>query len=221
MIKPAPPATVVELEQRANLIAGKTLGELADACDLMIPNNLRRDKGWVGQLLELQLGTNAANKAEPDFMHLGIELKTIPLDLQGKPQESTFVSTIPLMRISHLTWETSIVKKKLNHVLWVPVEASANIPLAKRRVGTPILWQATPEQSHYLQQDWEELTDLISLGQIEQITARMGHYLQIRPKGANNKALVKAIGPEGAPMMTLPRGFYLRPCFTQEILKSA
>lgn len=59
--------------------------------------------------------------------------------------------------------------------------------------------------------------DLIVLGKVESITARHGQVLQIRPKAANNKALTEAIGEFGQPIMTLPRGFYLkkilpRPC---------
>ena len=52
--------------------------------------------------------------------------------------------------------------------------------------------------------------DLIVLGHVERITARHGEVLQLRPKAANSKALTEAIGEQGQPIATLPRGFYLK-----------
>lgn len=64
----------------------------------------------------------------------------------------------------------------------------------------------------------EELMDLIVLGKVESITARHGEFLQLRPKAANSKALTEAIGEFGQPIMTLPRGFYLKKRFTAALL---
>lgn len=52
--------------------------------------------------------------------------------------------------------------------------------------------------------------DMIVLGQVERITARHGEVLQLRPKAANARALTEAIGARGEPILTLPRGFYLK-----------
>jgi len=60
--------------------------------------------------------------------------------------------------------------------------------------------------------------DMISMGELEQITAHQGQYLQVRPKAANTKALCKGFNNEGKEILTLPRGFYLRPNFTRQIM---
>ena len=60
--------------------------------------------------------------------------------------------------------------------------------------------------------------DLIVLGKVETITARHGEVLQLRPKAANSRALTEAIGEKGQPIMTLPRGFYLKKTFTGPML---
>lgn len=151
-------------------------------------------------------------------MELGIELKTLPLAPDGRPKESTYVCTVPLDKTHDISWESSWLKNKLSHVLWVPIEADPAIPLATRTIGNAILWQPTQEQSRALRQDWEELMDMVCLGQLEQITSHHGRYLQIRPKAANAKALCPATDGEGNRIMTLPRGFYLRTSFTQQIL---
>ena len=215
---PESPKTQAELLAQAQRLAGYSLGELAAMASIVAPKDLKRDKGWIGLLLEIWLGASAGSKPEQDFAALGVELKTIPIDRQGRPLETTFVCVAPLTGNSGVTWENSHVRHKLKRVLWIPVEGERAIPLAERRVGAPLLWTPSPEEEHQLQMDWEELMDLIVLGQVERITARHGEVLQLRPKAANSKALTEAIGAHGEPIMTLPRGFYLKKNFTAALL---
>ncbi|MCO6550155.1 MAG: DNA mismatch repair endonuclease MutH [Gilliamella sp.] len=214
------PNSEQELLQRAQLATGYTFGEIAQYLNIPIPNNLNKQKGWVGNLIETFLGANAGSKAEQDFANLGIELKTIPVDKHGKPLETTFVSVTPLMANHGVIWETSHVRYKLAKVLWIPIEGERTIPLADRKVGKPIMWTPTKEQEQQLKQDWEELMDMIALGHVEKITARYGTYLQIRPKAANGQALTEAIGENGDIILTRPRGFYLKKTFTMQILNT-
>lgn len=93
---PPPPENERQLFERAQALAGFSFGELAARAQLPIPKDLKRDKGWVGMLLELYLGAMAGSKPEQDFPELGIELKTIPVDAAGKPLETTFVCVAPL-----------------------------------------------------------------------------------------------------------------------------
>lgn len=217
-LSPLPPENEQQLLARAQALAGFNLGELAARAQVSIPKDLKRDKGWVGMLLELYLGAMAGSKPEQDFPELGIELKTIPVDATGNPLETTFVCVAPLTGNSGVTWESSHVRHKLARVLWIPVEGERQIPLAQRRVGSPLLWQPNQEETEMLRRDWEELMDLIVLGQVERITARHGEVLQLRPKAANNKALTEATGEQGQPILTLPRGFYLKKNFTRALL---
>ncbi|WP_261640913.1 DNA mismatch repair endonuclease MutH [Erwinia mallotivora] len=214
----SPPENEAQLLERAQCLSGLTLRELAQRACLTLPPDLRRDKGWVGTLLERHLGATAGSKPEQDFAGIGVELKTIPIDAQGRPLETTFVCVAPLTGNSGVVWQTSHVRHKLARVLWIPVEGDRGIPLGERRVGSPLLWSPNQQEEMQLQQDWEELMDMIVLGQVERITARHGEVLQIRPKAANNKALTEGIGENGQPIMTLPRGFYLKKTFTAPLL---
>ncbi len=219
IIMKSEPKSEAELIARAQHIAGITFEELAEEAGIPVPPNLRRDKGWVGQLLEWHLGASAGSKPQQDFEQLGIELKTIPIGYSGKPLETTFVCVAPLIGVHGLTWETSHVRNKLSRVLWIPVEGEREIPLAERRVGSPLIWSPTEEEEVQLKTDWEELMEMIVIGQVEQITARHGEVLQLRPKAANSRALTEAYGASGRPIKTLPRGFYLRTQFTAKILQ--
>ncbi|SCM54684.1 DNA mismatch repair protein MutH [Hafnia alvei] len=212
------PENVQQLLNRAQSLAGYTLGELAARANIAIPRDLKRDKGWVGMLLELYLGASAGSKPEQDFPEIGVELKTIPIDNRGKPLETTFVCVAPLTGNSGITWESSHVRHKLQRVLWIPVEGERQIPLEQRRVGSPLLWTPNEEENEQLKRDWEELMDMIVLGKVERITARHGEVLQIRPKAANSRALTEATGEHGEPILTLPRGFYLKKNFTAALL---
>ncbi len=216
---PTNPQSEQELLARAYAMAGLTLAQLAAQAGIAVPGDLRRDKGWVGQLIEWQLGASAGSKPEQDFPDLGIELKTIPIDPQGKPLETTFVCVAPLIGVTGQRWEESNVRNKLSRVLWIPVEGSREIPIGERRVGMPLMWSPNEEEDRLLRQDWEELMDMIVLGEVELISARHGQVMQLRPKAANNKALTRAIGRDGQPIMTLPRGFYLKINFTHGLLQ--
>ncbi|SET44764.1 DNA mismatch repair endonuclease MutH [Thorsellia anophelis] len=214
----SPPKSLDILLARANQLAGYSLGEIADSVNVDMPLNLNKHKGWVGNFIEQLLGATAGSKAEQDFTHLNIELKTIPISHQGKPLETTFVALAPLTGNVGLTWQMSHVHNKLQQVLWIPVEGEREIPLKDRKIGTPILWSPTQAQERMLQQDWEELTELISLGQFDAINARIGVALQLRPKGANSKVRTDAFDSNGLPIKTLPLGFYLRNSFTHTII---
>lgn len=159
---PTPPHSEQELFQRSLHLAGQSLAELATQAGVSLPDNLKREKGWVGQLLEWHLGATAGSKPEQDFPDLGIELKTLPIDETGRPLETTFVCVAPLLGIAGQRWEESSVRNKLSRVLWIPVEASRALPLGARRVASPFLWSPSPEEEALLRQDWEELMEQIA-----------------------------------------------------------
>ncbi|WP_293752427.1 DNA mismatch repair endonuclease MutH [uncultured Paraglaciecola sp.] len=214
------PRSINELMQRAEALAGLTLGEVAELARIKVPKDFKREKGWTGQLIELCLGASAGSKTQQDFAQLGIELKTIPIDDNGKPLETTYVCFAPLTNIAGIEWQTSSVKNKIQKVLWVPIDGRREVAPQHRCIATPFLWSPDIEQGNQLRIDWEELMEMISLGQIENITARHGQYLQLRPKAANGKVLTNAIGNNGQIISTRPRGFYLRKEFTEKILQN-
>jgi DNA mismatch repair protein MutH len=149
---------------------------------------------------------------------LGVELKTLPIGVNGMPTESTYITSIPLLTIHKQSWLLSECYNKLKRVLWIPIEGDTHIPFAQRRIGRGILWSPDASQESILSADWEYLTTQISIGNIETLDATAGDFLQIRPKGANGKSLCYCYDTEGNKVKTLPRGFYLRSRFTGSLL---
>jgi DNA mismatch repair protein MutH len=205
---------------RAHALEGRTLIELETwlAADRSAP--MRHRKGKTGQLVERALGASAGSLSSPDFVGLGVELKTIPVDALGRPRESTFVCSLSVADAEHAEWASSSVRGKLAHVLFVPVvypDATRNDRGAS--LGTPLFWQPTAAQESVLRADFDDLMGLIALGGIEALTAKLGHWLQVRPKAAHGGVRTRAYGPDGEYLETIPRGFYLRARFTGALLR--
>ena len=214
-----PPATEQELLTRTAMLVGMTLSQIAQQVNLSVPDDLSSHKGWTGKLAEIYLGATAANLSEPDFQSIGIELKTIPMANPGVPKESTYICTVNLTETSGISWQSCIVKKKLARVLWLPVESNKAIPLQYRRFGSAYLWSPDAEQERILRNDWEEIMELICIGDLDKVSSSLGRYLQIRPKAANADSLGRSYSKEGIMTATLPRGFYLRSSFTRTLFK--
>lgn len=212
------PATESELCRRAHELAGKTLGELAALWGEVTPSSQLHAKGWVGQFIEKILGASAANWDQPDFVNLGIELKTLPINRLGIPVESTYICmlSLPLLETD---FHQSRVWRKMAKILWIPIEANKEQALAQQKIGTPLLWSPNQRLYQQLKQDWEELTELIALGRFSELSAHQGKYLQIRPKAANAKILTHTLNQEGHMISIVPKGFYLRRDLTRQIMQ--
>ncbi len=218
-IRSPSPSSEQELISNAHALAGLTLEQIAQSNGVEFPQDVRSEKGFTGQFIEALLGASAGSAALPDFPDLGIELKTIPIDLNGKPLESTYVSVVPMRSDLELNWQQSVVRAKLNKVLWMPIVGAKGSSYRSRIIGTGLLWQPNEHEQAILQQDWEDTMEKVSLGQFGQLNARFGEALQVRPKAANSRVTTDVFDGEGNQAKTLPRGFYLRPNFTQSILQ--
>lgn len=214
-----PPTTEQELMTRVRLLAGRRVGELARRFHMPIPESSTRGKGFIGQVLERALGADAKGRAEPDFTFIGVELKSLPMKANGRPSESTFVTTLPLTRVTEEPFVESALGKKLSRVLFVVVEAQGG--LARRRVGRGVLWSPSEHERAQLQKDYDRIVELVLDGRHDEITGHLGDALQVRPKGADAQSTSLVMDAEGRLTRTGARGFYLRPSFTQSIIAAA
>ena len=132
-----PPRSEDELIARADVLAARTLGDVADELGMPVPATTLRGKGWTGTVIENALGASAGSLPEPDFRLISVELKTIPIGPKRRPLESTYVCTVPLAGDAAPSWQDSNVRRKLARVLWVPFEGDRTvIALSERRIGS-------------------------------------------------------------------------------------
>ncbi len=215
---PAPPHDEAELLARVRALRGRSVDEIAQRWRVNVGGAAVSTKGKVGELVERVLGATGGSSATWDFPALRVELKTIPIDERGTPRESTFVCAVSLLDAERAEWETSWVRAKLARVLWVPVETPAD---GSRRIGEAVLWSPSEEQQRILGDDFDEILGRVGAGGIEGVSARMGRWLQLRPKAAHGGVRTRAPGAYGETVTTVPRGFYLRARFTGAILRDA
>jgi DNA mismatch repair protein MutH len=212
MAAPPPPDDLEELARRAAALEGVRTSALAAALGHEAPVMGVRSKGKVGELVERALGATGGAAARHDFPHLGVELKTIPVDPELRPRESTYVCRIDLATADREEWATSWFRRKLAHVLWVPI-------VDNELVARPFFWSPTAAQERALRLDFEELMGVIGAGHVEDLTARAGVWLQVRPKARDGSERTTGFDRDGDPVRTVPRGFYLRPRFTAALLR--
>jgi DNA mismatch repair protein MutH len=212
----APPRDESELMARTHALFGCTLDDLAARLGRPLGATGVHGKGKVGELLERALGATGGPRAAWDFPALRVELKTVPVDVQGSPTESTFVCSVSLRDADRAEWATSWVRAKLARVLWVPVTREAD---GARTIAEGRLWSPTAEQERVLAADYGEILGRVGAGGVEGVSARVGRWLQLRPKAAHGGVRTRAPAEDGGTLWTVPRGLYLRARFTGAILR--
>ena len=208
----------LELLNKAQQLAGMTLSQVSKNQDIILPTNLSKAKGLIGQLAENHLGVTAPNAPEPDFPELGVELKTLPLDIRGLPTESTYICRCHSQ--FEPSWSDSRVWHKTQRILWLPIESGPDLALGSRRFGLAQLWSPSPEQAQQMATDWEELMEALNCGDLDQTGAQHGQILQLRPKAANSTCLHQHVGEDATLIASVPKGFYFRSSFTRSIAQS-
>lgn len=204
----------------ATALVGVTLAELADGLGLPVPPGHVRTKGWSGQIIERELGAGDSRGRGQDFAALGIELKTVPVNRDLVPRESTAVCQIDPIQIAGESWQTSYLREKLSQVLWValrvPEEESS---VGDRQVVAVRLWHPSEQEEAWLAQDFELFVrEYFRRGRAAELTGHQGRVLQVRPKGRNAADVRRAYGPHGESTEIGKCGFYLRPTFVAQIL---
>jgi len=213
---------VGRLLAHARALVGQSLAEIADALGLPVPVGHVRTKGWSGQLIEQELGLSQGGQvAGPDFPALGLELKTVPVDGRGRPQESTAVCQIDPIAIAAESWESSTVRHKLARLLFVALEVPRGArSLGERRVAGVRLWSPDAATEALLRDDFQHVVrEYFRKGRSDALTGHVGRILQVRPKGANAADTRRGYGPDGQPARVGKCGFYLRPAFVGAILR--
>ncbi len=222
----APISDLESLLRHARSLLGATLADLAEGLGTPVPAGQVKTKGWSGRVVERELGAGDGGTAGPDFAALGIELKTVPVERDLVPLESTAVCHIDPVAIAGESWDTSYVRSKLAKVLFIALEVPRPEPglsgsVGDRRVVAVRLWSPSPDEEDLLRADFELFArDYFRRGRGAEITGHLGRVLQVRPKARRATDMREAFGSDGQPARIGRCGFYLRPTFICGILRS-
>lgn len=215
-------AALEALLAHARALVGVDLETLADDLGLPVPHGRVRTKGWSGQIIEHELGVATGGERGPDFAALGVELKTVPVDAALAPLESTAVCQIDPIAIAAESWETSYARRKLQRVLFVALEVPpASRGVGERRVAAVRLWSPSAAEEALLRADFELFVrGYYRVGRAADLRGHLGTVMQVRPKGRNAADVRDGYDADGNPTRVGKHGFYLRPAFVGQILRT-
>lgn len=214
-------ATEAQIMERALLLRGKTLRELAGS-SRTVAERAPGDKGLVGQVVErfFSIAQNAASA--PDFAGAGIELKVVPLKAVTRPKrglrvkERTSVTMISYHELIEETWKDASVRKKLESILFVfyhhlPTGDPLDYP-----IEDVILWSPSEELNSQFQRDWTVVRDKVDDGRAHEVSERDGRVLGAATKGAGGSFT----GQPNSSVPAKPRAWALKPSLTTWILET-
>lgn len=213
-IKIKKPQNLLELKERLVKIKGAKISDLVELLEIEKPKNSVHAKGFVGQIIEYILGAHAKNQALPDFTNLDLELKTMPVDENLNPLESTFLCHANLKNVETNFYKSTLYKK-IRFILFVFIKTSKNTNVLDREIVGFYFYKASDEDLKIFKADFDELNDLIVQGFANNINARIGTYIQMRPKCATGNDLTEYYDENCEIKYTRPRGFYLRRSFNK------
>lgn len=172
------------------MLTGRMSGELATAVgqDDFNADPKAVGKTGVGHLVEWFLGKPPNSSDEPDIPELGIEVKTIPLELRGKgikslgPKEPTSLTMIDFARVAEQEWNQAYVRKKLQRILWVPYVHDYD----DKRLHSfrePFLWTPPEGDLPQYEEDYGIVRTTIREGRPHELSEQLSVVLAARRKG--------------------------------------
>jgi len=158
----------------------------------------RRRKGLLGELVEeFVFGLDVNNRAEADFMPIGIELKTNPIKNHSTrtfvSKERLVFSMINYDKVVKETWETSSFLKKnkillLMFYLWLKEQDILDYEFKFVHL-LDLLNGLSDEDVYQIQKDWEYIVAKIKRGEAHLLSEGDTYYLGACTKAANSRVV--------------------------------
>ena len=208
-----------DIEEIAEKVVGKTLGELGDfKYDLENINY----KGGVGVLMEENVFHYGANSfSEPDFLEAGIELKTTPVKLNKNgtysAKERLVLNIINYMEEYKKTFEISSFWKK-NEKLFILFYLWEEGKLKRDyRILNYLMYEYPEEDLLIIKQDWEYIVSKIREGKAHELSEADTLYLGACPKGKDSSSVRRQ---PFSPILAMQRAFCLKNSYMTSIVRT-
>lgn len=196
----------------------RNLYDLAKQFQIPTHHQGKKNKGWVGQVVELSAGLALNNHHSPDG--IDCELKTTTLiEKNGKwvPKETIKITQLNPERILHETFEESIVWKKLSRLVFVGVEHKSMTECFAVKLGVMDL--NAPDLIEPIRQFWEDVQHNILSGDMLNFY-NLGNsemLIQLRPVGDGKLWSLCPITGEKFPA----RAFYATKVLIEKMMASS
>lgn len=186
------PARAFEAEVLA--IIGPHVGQPFDVLAVATGRAGFGGKNAVATITRSLLGQRTGGRTG-EFARFGIEVKTVPVDAQGKIVEAMSFPAFHHEELIYETWDASDLLGRINRLLIVPVHRSKGATLAATRLGRPFFWSPSQDELVGIQTEWERFRRLIQIGQARVLPKPSETtYIHVRPKGRDATDRDKAPG---------------------------
>src|SRR5574344_592609 len=198
-----------EATKKLQEIIGEDLVSLAEKYNITLFKNGHKNNGWVGHIVEHNLGLPINSLQSPDFGDW--ELKTVSMKRLKNglivPKETMAITMINPEHVINNDFEHSHLKCKLDKILIISrMWYATNEP--KSELLNAFQFNIDDDKELYaeIMADYEETRECLKTRGFSCLSGKMGKWIQPRTKGQGN----------GAP---ITRAFYARTSFLKKILK--
>lgn len=204
------------LTSLASRLPRKNLYELAREFHIPVNLNGKKNKGWVGQTIELAAGLSLNNHPSPDGYDC--EVKTTTLIKKAGiwiPKETIKITQLNPEKILQETFENSIVWKKLSRLVFVGVHHSSETECYAIKLGAMDLEKTELVQP--IRQFWEDVQNNILSGDMLNFynLGSSRELIQLRPVGNGKVWSLCPITGEKFPA----RAFYATKILIEQMMK--
>jgi len=183
-----------EAKSKIAEILGHDLIALARHYNVTVFKNGKKNKGWVGHIIEAHLGLPINSLQSPDFIDW--ELKSVSLKLNNtgniQVKETMAITMINPEHVLRTPFESSHLFAKMNNMLivtrvWHNVEETASELHSIHDFN--LQDKSTYEQ---VKADYELVQQTLKSEGFTALTGKMGKYIQPRTKGAGHGSISRA-----------------------------
>lgn len=191
--------------------------------DLLAGKDFDSGKGAIGNIIEREgFGIANNNDARPDFAHLGIELKALPLKVDAKGglrvKERTKVCSINYKELIKERWDASHAKSKLIKILFVFYRYDSKSPNHSQILDFHLFHLGNADEP-LISSDWHRTQQRVQDGKAHELSESENVVLAASRSGAGKLSEDK--WPEQPNQIyqarARQRAFSLKPSFTRAI----
>jgi len=195
--------------KRITQLVGKDLRPMADELEITVWKGDKKNKGWVGHVIERYLGLPINSSQSPNFGSW--ELKVIPLKRNAKGQlvvkETMAITMIDPYNVARTPFEESHLLAKMRKAVIVARVFESQVEASSLLHSVTDFDLGDSEIYEQVKADYELVRDAITTKGFSSLTGSMGVLVQPRTKGPGHGSTSRA--------------FYARTKFVAEIIKDA
>lgn len=202
----------IEAKKQLENLIGKDLRELANQYGISVNNKnyTNKNKGWAGLVIEKYLGLPPNSLQSPDFGDWELKLVSLEYGKRGekkgqlKVKETMQITMINPKEVTNKKFNESHVFQKLNNILVVARIYDSIKEYSSLVHSVTYFDLSNPNVYEQVANDYNEIQNTIIHQGFEDLSGKMGKFIQPRTKGRGHGSTSRA--------------FYARKQFVADIL---